>query len=150
MINTCGCLSSLAMDDIDFQKKQTREKINKLKWLESLEENKLYKNQQKLETATNNLSYSKSEIAEMQKKLNTLEAQLSTASSEYNSLNQILAQHLRNAYKSQRNARFQIILNSDDINYYGSGKYHNDELTDEQYKYISIPAYSIIFFKKTD
>ena len=116
MINTCGCLSSLAMDDLDLQKKQTREKINKLKWLESLEENKLYKNQQKLETATNNLSYSKSEIAEMQKKLNTLESQLSTASSEYNSLNQLLAQHLRNAYKSQRNARFQIILNSDDIN----------------------------------
>lgn len=116
MINTCGCLSALAINDIDLQKKQTREKINKLKWLESLEENKLYKNQQKLETATNNLSYSKSEIAEMQKKLNTLESQLSTASSEYNSLNQLLAQHLRNAYKSQRNARFQIILNSDDIN----------------------------------
>ena len=69
-----------------------------------------------MENATNNLSYSKTEIAEMQRKLNQLESKLSVASSEYNELNNLLAQHLRSAYKSQRNARFQIILNSDDIN----------------------------------
>ncbi len=114
-INTCGCLSSYATD-IETQKRQTREKINHLKWLENVETNKLYKNQQKLENATNNLSYSKTEIAEMQRKLNQLESKLSVASSEYNELNNLLAQHLRSAYKSQRNARFQIILNSDDIN----------------------------------
>jgi murein DD-endopeptidase MepM/ murein hydrolase activator NlpD len=104
------------MDDIAKQQKETKEKINKLKWLETVESNKLYKNQQKLENATNSLTTSKSEIAEMQKKLYQLESRLSVASSEYNSLNQVLAEHIRNAYKSQRNARFQILLNSDDIN----------------------------------
>ena len=116
IFNTFGCVQSYADDDIARQQRETKEKINKLKWLETVESNKLYKNQQKLENATNNLNYSKTEVAEMQKRLYQLESQLSVASSEYNSLNQILAEHLRNAYKSQRNARFQIILNSDDIN----------------------------------
>ncbi len=116
ILNTAGCLTTLAADDLAVQKKQIREKINRSKWLENVEQNKLYKNQQKLETATNNLSSSKSEIIEMQKRLNQLESQLSVASAEYNNLNNKLAAHLRNAYKSQRNARFQIILNSDDIN----------------------------------
>ena len=40
------------------------------------------------------------------------------------------------------------IFNSDDKKYSGSGKYHNFDLSNEQYKYISIPSYSIIFFKK--
>lgn len=116
ILNTLGCLSSYATDDYSVQKQKTREQINRLKWLEGVEQNKLYKNQQKLETATNNLTSSKTEILEMQKKLNQLEGQLSVASAEYNSLNNALAEHLRNAYKSQRNARFQILLNSDDIN----------------------------------
>lgn len=115
ILNTFGCISSYA-DDLEAQKKKNREQINHLKWLENVEQNKLYKNQQKLETATNNLSSSKTEITEMQRKLNQLESQLSVASREYNTLNNELGEHLRNAYKSQRNARFQIILNSDDIN----------------------------------
>lgn len=45
---------------------------------------------------------------------------------------------------------WQEILNSDDVKYAGSGKYHNSELINEKYNYISIPAYSIIFFKKID
>ena len=116
ILNSFVCLSASAEVDYNLEKKKTREKINRLEWLEGVERNKLYKNQQKLETATNELSNSKSEIIEMQKKLNQLESQLSTASSEYNTLNNSLANHIRNAYKSQRNARFQIILNSDDIN----------------------------------
>jgi len=116
LLNTVGCLSSFATDDLDLQKKKTQEKINHLKWLENVETNKLYKNQQKLETATTNLTNSKTEIIEMQKKLGQLESQLNTASSEYYVLNNELANHLRNAYKSQRNARFQILLDSDDIN----------------------------------
>ena len=41
------CPSSFATD-IETKKKQTRAKINHLKWLENVETNKLYKNQQKL------------------------------------------------------------------------------------------------------
>lgn len=116
LFNFCGCLSVYATSDIEKKQKQTREKIKKLRLLENIETNKLYKNQQKLEHATNNLTSSASEINEMQKRLGQLESQLSVASDEYNRLNRQLAEHLRSAYKSQRNARFQILLNSDDIN----------------------------------
>ena len=45
MLSTFGCLSTCAAEDIEAQKRRTREKINSLKWIESVETNKLYKNQ---------------------------------------------------------------------------------------------------------
>ena len=45
---------------------------------------------------------------------------------------------------------WQEVLNSDDSKYFGSGKYHNSGILTEKYNYISIPAYSIIFFKRID
>jgi phosphoketolase len=97
---------------LETQKKETREKINRLKWLESLETNKLYKNQQKLEKATNNLARSKKEIVAAQNQLKGLETQLVKASAEYRQLNALLATHVRNRYKVQRKAMFESIINS--------------------------------------
>ena len=116
LLNTLGCLTTYASADIEAQKRATREKINRLKWLESLETNKLYKNQQKLERATTDLTSSKSQIISAQKELNALEYKLEKASAEYNSLNYLLARHVRSVYKAQRKAFFEILLNSEDIN----------------------------------
>ena len=87
--STVGCLTSFAETDLEAQKRETREKINRLQWLESLETNKLYKNQQKLEKATSTLTTSKSQIVSAQKELYNLEAKLDKASSEYNYLNYV-------------------------------------------------------------
>ena len=106
LLNTLGCLTTYASADIEAQKRATREKINRLKWLESLETNKLYKNQQKLERATTDLTSSKSQIISAQKELNALEYKLEKASAEYNSLNYLLARHVRSVYKAQRKAFF--------------------------------------------
>lgn len=103
-------------NSIEAQKKETREKINRLKWLESLETNKLYKNQQKLENANTNLAKSKKQIVAAQNQLLELQGQLSQASSEYNELNNLLASRIRKKYKTQRNAFFETIINSEDIN----------------------------------
>ena len=116
LLNTTSCLTVFANADLEAQKRATREKINRLQWLESLETNKLYKNQQKLEKATNNLSSSKTQIATAQKELYGLESKLAKASAEYNSLNFVLAKHVRSVFKSQRKAFFEILLNSEDIN----------------------------------
>ena len=116
ILNTAGCLCSYATTDLEAKQQQTREKINKLKWLESLETNKLYKNQQKLESATNKLTNSKTKIVSAQKELSTLETKLSVASAEYNKLNSVLANHIRSVYKSQRKAFFQILFASEDGN----------------------------------
>ena len=102
--------------DIETQKKQTRAKINKLKWLENVEQNKLYKNQQKLESAKNTLIESESQISSAQKELSSMQSQLNNATYEYNSLNKVLAEHIRKVFKTQRKAFFELLISSEDIN----------------------------------
>lgn len=116
LFNTLGCCNGYAAQDIETQKRKTREKINHLQWLERLETGKLYKNQQKLENATNNLQTSKTQVIQAQKELSGLEGQLERASVEYNNLNLILAQHIRKVFKTQRKAFFELLLTSEDIN----------------------------------
>lgn len=115
LFSTLGC-NLVCANSLEAQKKETREKINRLKWLESLETNKLYKNQQKLENATNNLARSKKQIIAAQNQLAGLHGKLEVASLEYNHLNNILSAHVRKTYKTQRKAMFEAIINSKDIN----------------------------------
>ena len=115
-MGTSVCSFCHANTDIATKQKEAREQINRLKWLEQLETNKLYKNQQKLESATNNLTTSKTKIVSAQKELNELQNKLEKASAEYNALNYTLAKHIRSVYKTQRKAFFEILLNSEDIN----------------------------------
>ena len=133
VLNTVGCLTSYAAHDIEIKKKQTREKIKKLRILENIETNKLYKNQQKLETATNNLTNSKTQILSAQKELNGLEARLNNASREYNNLNYILSVHVRSVFKSQRKAFFEVLLSSEDINMLVDRLYYQKLLLKEDY-----------------
>ena len=65
-------------------KEEARRNINRLKFLERVESNKLYKNQQKLETTKADLNYSQQRYSSTKDQLATLETQLSSALSEYN------------------------------------------------------------------
>ena len=116
ILNTLCCLESFCAQDIETKKRKTREQINRLKWLENLETNKLYKNQQKLESATNNLKQSKSQIVTVQKELDGMRSKLDKASIEYNNMNAILAFHIRKVFKTQRKAFFELLISSEDIN----------------------------------
>ncbi len=116
ILNTFACCATFAASDLETKKKQTRAKINHLKWLESVETNKLYKNQQKLENATTSLQNSKTQILSAQKELNGMQAQLDRAAAEYNSLNSVLAMHIRKVFKVQRKAFFELLITSEDIN----------------------------------
>lgn len=138
LLNTFGCLTSHAATDIELKQKQTREKINRLKWLESVETNKLYKNQQKLEDANVNLNNSKKQIRSAQQELDGLQARLTRASAEYNNLNFILADHIRKVYKSQRKAYFEILLNSEDINMLVDRLYFQKIILQEDYQRMTL------------
>lgn len=116
IFNTFACCEGFATQDLETKKKQTRAKINHLKWLESVETNKLYKNQQKLEDATNSLQNSKTQIITTERELNSMQAQFERASVEYNNLNYVLANHIRKVFKSQRKAFFELLITSEDIN----------------------------------
>lgn len=129
-----GCSKVSAANDIETKKKQTRAKINHLKWLESIETNKLYKNQQKLENANNNLQQSKTQIVSAQKELYVMQAQLEKAAADYNNLNYILAGHIRKVFKSQRKAFFELLITSDDINMLVDRVYFQKILLKEDYE----------------
>ena len=129
-----GCSKVFAANDIETKKKQTRAKINHLKWLESIETNKLYKNQQKLENANNNLQQSKTQIVSAQKELYGMQAQLDKAAADYNNLNYILAGHIRKVFKSQRKAFFELLITSDDINMLVDRVYFQKILLKEDYE----------------
>lgn len=115
---SCSSLSSDAATqaEIEAKRRQTQEKINRLKWLEGVETNKLYKNQQKLENATSTLKQSQNQVIDVQRELDSMQADLDKASREYNSLNSVLAEHIRKVYKTQRTAFFELLISAEDIN----------------------------------
>lgn len=127
LLNTAGCLTIYAETDLEAKKRETREKIDRLKWLESLETNKLYKNQQKLEKATSNLTSSKNQIQSAQKDLLEWQRKLDKASAEYNVMNYQLMNRVRTVYKTRRKARFEVLLSSGDINELVD-RYHYQEI----------------------
>ena len=139
IFNTFACCTSFATQDLETQKKRTRAKINHLKWLESLETNKLYKNQQKLENATNTLQQSKSQVIDAQNELNGMQAKLDKAAAEYNSLNTVLAGHIRKVFKSQRKAFFELLITSEDINMLVDRVYFQKIILKEDYDRLRKP-----------
>ena len=103
-------------NELEVKKKQTQDKIKHLRWLENLEKDKLYKNQQKLEDAKTTLEQSENQISSARKELSGMEYQLNQATAEYGSLNRVLAIHIRKVFKTQRKAFFELLISSEDIN----------------------------------
>ena len=95
---------------------ETRAKIQQLKILENKEANKLYRNQQKLESTTKDLEYSKKRYSVTKERLSNIEVELAEAVSEYNSTLVQVRQRIRNIYKHHRKNLFEMILSSEDIN----------------------------------
>lgn len=113
---TFAAPSCFANSEIQLKQKQTRDKINHLKWLESLETNKLYKNQQKLEVTSTTLKSSKQEFFSTQDKLSSLQSNLSTALSDFSTIDFQMKRRIRQIYKTQRKGFFELLLSSTDFN----------------------------------
>ncbi len=101
---------------IQNKQKVTHEKIKRLKVLEHLEKNKLYKNQQKLEQASTNLQVSKSQYSSLEIQLAQMEKELSASVAEFNNANVQMRKRIRQVYKNQRTGMFQLILTAKDLN----------------------------------
>ena len=101
---------------IENQREKAKSQIHKLKLLEKIETNKLYKNQQKLEYNQHNLERSqikynniKDEVANLQKKLDVLLV-------EHNRHLMYARKRIVQMYKHKRNNYIEFLLNSEDIN----------------------------------
>ncbi|CCX79998.1 putative uncharacterized protein [Clostridium sp. CAG:715] len=101
---------------IQHKQRVTHEKIKRLKVLEHLEKNKLYKNQQKLEQASNTLQKSKTQYSSLESQLAQMEKDLNASVAEFNKANVDMRKRIRQVYKNQRTGMFQLILTSKDLN----------------------------------
>lgn len=102
--------------EIQTKRKQTREKINHLKWLESLETNKLYKNQQKLENTSTTLAVSKKQFNNAQGRLTILERDLSKSLADFSEIDFQMKRRIRQIFKNQRKGFFELLLSAQDFN----------------------------------
>lgn len=101
---------------IQHKQRVTHEKIKRLKVLEHLEKNKLYKNQQRLEQASNNLQQSKNQYSNLEAQLAQMEKDLTASIAEFNKANVDMRKRIRQVYKNQRTGMFQLILTAKDLN----------------------------------
>lgn len=115
-----GNISLLAdanqLKTIQQKQKVTHEKIKRLKVLEHLEKNKLYKNQQRLEQASNTLQQSKNQYSSLEAQLAGMEKELAASIVEFNQANVDMRKRIRQVYKNQRTGMFQLILTAKDLN----------------------------------
>lgn len=115
-----GNISLLAdanqLKTIQQKQRVTHEKIKRLKVLEHLEKNKLYKNQQRLEQASNTLQQSKNQYSSLEAQLAGMEKELAASIVEFNQANVDMRKRIRQVYKNQRTGMFQLILTAKDLN----------------------------------
>ena len=101
---------------LERRQKENKAKISRLKWLESLESNKLYRNQRKLEQTRSNLQYSKVRYTSAKVRLGVLESEYKDAQKKYSEIAGETAKRIRNIYKQQRYGLVGAILSTTDIN----------------------------------
>ncbi len=120
--------------DVKKKQRQTKAKIKHLKWLENLETNKLYKNQQKLEVTSSSLATSKKQFSSTQHKLKKSESQLSKALTEFSEVDFQMKRRIRQIFKNQRKGFFKVLLSSKDFNDFLDRLYFEGLIIKKDYK----------------
>ena len=115
-VTTSSAVFAVTKASIDQKRQQTNAKIKKLKILEGLEQNKLYKNQQKLETTSSNLRASKNQYQSLEKQLEKMERDYAASVAEYNTKNLQIKNNIRKVYKNQRKGMFELLFIAKDMN----------------------------------
>ena len=101
---------------IEAKSTHAKKEIHKLKLLEKLETNKLYKNQQKLEYAQHSLQKNQKEYQNTQSEVKALEKKLDVLLVEYKRHQAYTSNRLVQIFKHKRNKYIDFLFSSDDIN----------------------------------
>ena len=96
--------------------KTTRQKIQTLKVREQQEKSKLVRNQKKLETAASDLEISKQRYSNMDARLKEMEEKYAVANREFNNIDAIIKNRIRQVFKTQRTGMFDLIFKAKDLN----------------------------------
>lgn len=103
-------------NQIEAQMGQAKKEIKKLKLLEKIETNKLYKNQQKLEYTQHSLQRNKKQYSNAQTEMKTLETKLDRLLIEHRKHLAYTSKRIVQIFKHKRNSYIEFLLNSNDIN----------------------------------
>ncbi len=101
---------------IENQRGHVKKEIHKLKLLEKIETNKLYKNQQKLEYAQHSLQQNQKQYANTQSEVAQLEKKLDVLLVEHKRHQAYTANRLVQIFKHKRNKYIDFLFSSGDIN----------------------------------
>lgn len=102
--------------EIELKQSKAKKEIRKLKLLEKIETNRLYKNQQKLEYTQQNLQKNKKQYKSAQNELINLERKLEILLMENKKHQSYTSKRLVQIFKHKRNSYVEFLLNSNDIN----------------------------------
>jgi len=122
LIGNCEVLAveDSKLDDkksqIEAQMGHAKKEIKKLKLLEKIETNRLYKNQQKLEHTQHSLQKNKKQKTNAENELKSLESKLQVLLSEHKKHLNYTSKRLVQIFKHKRNSYIEFLLNSQDIN----------------------------------
>ena len=103
-------------DQIEAQMGQAKKEIKKLKLLDKIETNKLYKNQQKREYTQHSLQRNKKQYSNAQTEMKTLETKLDRLLIEHRKHLAYTSKRIVQIFKHKRNSYIEFLLNSNDIN----------------------------------
>jgi len=126
MFNTCLTNSADAALSLERRHQENQEKISKLKFLETMESNKLYKNQKRLEQTDNALKNSKVQYTSAQVRLGILEQEHRMSTARFTSLEAQTGSRIRTIYKKQTLGLLNALLASTDINTFSDVIYYQN------------------------
>lgn len=118
-----------AVNHIEKKRKETHAKVVKLKILESMETNKLYKNQRKLERASKSLEANKKQFSTAEERLAAAERELANTMQDYTQTQFQSKKRIRQIFKKQRKGIFQLLLATTDINTFLDRIYYKNCIT---------------------
>ena len=119
---------------IEKKRKETHAKVVRLKRLETIETNKLYRNQQRLENAQKNLKNSKKQYQNAEEQLSEAERNLSAPLQDYSTAEFQSKNRIRQIFKKQRKGLFQLLLSTTDINTFLDRIYYQNIITKKDKK----------------
>ena len=119
---------------IEKKRRETHAKVVKLKNLETIETNKLYRNQRRLEKAQKQLKSTEKDYDYAKSQLSDAERQLNRTLSEYSSTEIQSRNRIRQIFKKQRKGMFQLLLATTDINTFLDRIYYQNVITKKDKK----------------
>lgn len=123
-----------SQNHIEKKRKETHAKVVRLKKLETIETNKLYKNQQRLENAQKKLTSTKKEYKDAEIQLSDAQKNLEQTLQEYSSTEFQSRNRIRQIFKKQRKGMFQLLLATTDINTFLDRIYYQNIITKKDKK----------------